>query len=492
MWRRGFKAATSATSSERDSSMPSKVDSGLHDDDASLDDAWNGFSDESADEDQLWADRDEWHLWRNRVDEQVSGALGTATATAAMGRFARMQTKKSKGNRTDPLQFGKFKPTAKRSGTAPAHLNAGSVPQQQPAREPDAVQFIDPKRFDQVLGPAVAPQRRGDTARRRRRRKKPVLDPIAKHKKGQLRKLDAARWERRGDRTKFLAQYKKRPSYQDVLDARRRTGVGPKISKQDMVAAAHRLHKTQLMSQLVAKKVDPANCDPAHRQKQIASTTGPSKARVTRKKKGQQAALNFGVSVNILARKTQHAKARRKKQERLQQTISQTKFRRKKQQLSRRKWDEYNEACAQLRKDLVRKRYEEQAHRPNIVLPSPDRADAQRKAQEARAQFLHKGDKQGPFGPGPKASKGANTQRRAFIRQLEASEAVELRQEDADAAKAAQSNQRRFMPLPKSVTAYRSFGALGDAVVPPFGTASLPRDSERQVKLYDAMTGAKL
>ena len=83
-------------------------------------------------------------------------------------------------------------------------------------------------------------------------------------------------------------------------------------------------------------------------------------------------------------------------------------------------------------------------------------------------------------------------ERQAPLRRLVASEVVEFERRDADVAAASLQNQRRFMPLPKSVTAYRSYGALGDPVAPPFGSASLPRDSDRQVKLYDAMTGPKL
>ncbi len=81
--------------------------------------------------------------------------------------------------------------------------------------------------------------------------------------------------------------------------------------------------------------------------------------------------------------------------------------------------------------------------------------------------------------------------RKAALHQLAATEAAELPASDAASAQAALSNLRRFMPLPKSVTAYRSFGALGPPVVPPFGTGSLPRDSAHQVRQFDIVVGER-
>ena len=468
---------------------------------------WEGFSDDSADEDQMWAERDEWHQWRNRIDTQVSGALGTATAPSAMGRFARMQTKASKADRTSALQFGKFSGPPPRRGASPGRATG----QQQlavgaartiasgtrgPGTSAGAANSasVGHARFEAVVEP-TKPQPR----KQRRKNKKKGRgdeDPLAAAKRAQMRKLDAARWERRGARTKFLSKFKKLPNFQqDVLDPKRKFDKDPVISAAAAAEAAGRLHDTPLMSHLVANKIDPARNDPAVRHDKADDARAAREDRAARRKRGKGAALNFGASVNILARQAHRAQARRVQQAKLKETTQQTKFRRRKQQLSRRKWDEYNNACTALARHNVEARFEETRQRPTIVLPSPERRAQLERATEAKANFLRKGDRVGPHGPGPRALTAPALPARtgkAPLRRLEASEAVELDPRDAEAAAEAAANMKRFMPLPKSVTAYRSYGALGESVVPPFGSGSLPRDSVRQVKLYDPMTGPKM
>jgi hypothetical protein len=367
-----------------------RVDSGLHDGAGDDADAWEGFSDDSADEDQLWAERDEWHQWRNRIDSQVSGALGTSTAPSAMGRFARLKTKRSKADRANPLEFGplalgallssrpslgllpaaadvtprslasdtgsKLAARSHRTLSPTSRVQQARQAQQQQQREKQQAQpqqelarqqeqarqqqaFLDSARFDGV----VEPSSRKKSSKNRRDNKSggDILDPLAQAKRAQLRKLDAARWERRGDRTQFLAQFKERPSYQnDVLDAARKTGAGPVVSQPQAVAAAARLHGTATMAQLVARKMDPSGVDPKQLAERVEEAKAAEKARVAHQRHSQAAAVNFGASVNILARQTHSAQTHKARSDQVQQVVSQTKFRRRKQQLSRRKMDE--------------------------------------------------------------------------------------------------------------------------------------------------------
>ncbi len=173
--------------------------------------------------------------------------------------------------------------------------------------------------------------------------------------------------------------------------------------------------------------------------------------------------------------------------------------------------------------------------RPDIVLVSPETTARRARAEQAQADFLRKGDgvtasfgigsgqQQPPhrhdsdsdrayYSPagqaGPRVDSapplllprdrrlmggvGYAAPHPAPLRVLRASENVEFSPADAEAAAAARENLKRFMPLPKSVTAYRSYGEVGEVLAPPFGSASLPRDSLHKVKLFDPMTGPKM
>ena len=140
---------------------------------------------------------------------------------------------------------------------------------------------------------------------------------------------------------------------------------------------------------------------------------------------------------------------------------------------------------------------QQEAHQSAQPQQQQQQQQQQPQQQDAYSYFYagHRGNSVPPLLPRDRRLMGGvgyAAPQPAPLRVLRASENVEFSPTDVEAAAAARENLKRFMPLPKSVTAYRSYGEVGEVLAPPFGSASLPRDSLHQVKLFDPMTGPKM